>query len=379
MVTLEEMENFHQKLVQKYESAQMDVTVNEIILEIRQQRVSRSHHSVSLPTRSKPTSVTRWEPSEPLHYHRPHPQRADDFVDPHPATYFVDQTNGHAYVKPPTVTHPAYVNPYLPIKTAQLTTTNLSEHTAKTTASTASTVSTISINSETSETSGTPTFAESTTTVFSAESATTVTSEEGPTIMAVKAPLSCDGMVLRLPAKSMSTDLQTTVIPHACRTCSQTFQYSNQLHDHLRATSHFRGLPPKPLHSEKPTDTPHSTPYPTKPRTFVTTAGNTATPYAIRQPRFTATLHSTLYPTKQRTSTAIPHSCACRTCNETFLSSNSLHEHLRTSGHTTPSCTNSHFHRRSKRTNHPSQSIPSRVDKPWRKQVDEGSTMGKAT
>ncbi|KAI9881015.1 MAG: hypothetical protein M1830_008897 [Pleopsidium flavum] len=350
MVTLEEMENFHQELVQNFE-AKMDSQFNEIILEIRRQRDSRSHRSVSPPTSPKPEQ-----------YHRPHPQRADDFVDPHPATYFVDQTNGYAYVKPPIVTHPAYVNLYLPIKPAQLTTMNLSEHTAKATVSSVSTASTIS------ETSETFTSAESTTTASSMESTTTV--EEGPTIMAVKAPLICG-------ENGCPTDLQTTVIPHACRTCSQTFQYSNQLHDHLRATSHFRGLPPKPLHSEKPTDTPHSTPYPTKPRTSVTTVGNTATPYAIRQPRTSSMCTATPRPHP----TAIPHSRACRTCSETFLSNNSLHKHLRTSGHTTPSHrrpsrTNSH----SNRTKRPSQPIPSRMDKPWRKQEGEGgTTMEKAT
>jgi hypothetical protein len=60
-------------------------------------------------------------------------QRADNIVNPHPAFYFVDQSNGHVYAKPPAnIMHPNYTNPYLDVKPAQLTTANLSEHTVTT-------------------------------------------------------------------------------------------------------------------------------------------------------------------------------------------------------------------------------------------------------
>jgi len=56
---------------------------------------------------------------------------------------------------------------------------------------------------------------------------------------------------------------------------------------------------------------------------------------------------------------------ACRTCHTSFLSSNVLHEHLRTSGHAIP--------RRSDRLPH--QTRRHRLDEPWRKGVDGGNLM----
>ncbi|KAI9874959.1 MAG: hypothetical protein M1830_009085 [Pleopsidium flavum] len=72
---------------------------------------------------------------------------------------------------------------------------------------------------------------------------------------------------------------------------------------------------------------------------------------------------------------------ACRKCNQSFLSSNSLHEHPRTSGHATLVTVLAVLAISAVlavRILLPSLTL-NRVDKPWRKQVDGGPTMEKAT
>lgn len=113
---------------------------------------------------------------QPQHFHRVPvtQQRVDDIVDPHSASYFVDQSNGHAYTKSPPIKHPKYVNPYLDVKPAQLTAANLSEHAAHVLPYDERTTTSEMASKMTSETAS-----------------TAVTSvEEGLT---VKAPLTCGG------------------------------------------------------------------------------------------------------------------------------------------------------------------------------------------
>lgn len=155
-------------------------------------------------------------------------QRVDDIVDPHSASYFVDQSNGHVYTKPPSIKHPKYVNPYLDVKPAQLTTANLSEHAAHVLPYDERTTTSEMASKTTSET---------------ASAATSV--EEGLTLVAVKVPLTCGGNAILnviLPPEQTSQQRRTHTLMHAAHATRLTRRRTASIDTSKRLATLYRDV-----------------------------------------------------------------------------------------------------------------------------------------